>query len=280
MTDATSHLQAFATLVNTSGGHFPLLECAATVPQYADDGFAPADVVRCVHAWGEQLAARIAADTSATNRLRLLNHFFFDELHFAPGDNDYYSVDNSYLHRVVERRRGIPITLSLLYMEVGRAIGLKLNGVNFPGHFLVRLPVGDNALLIDVYGRGVTLSAEQLQARAAQAGPAAAEVPLELHLRPAPARDILARLLRNLKAIHARGSDWTALLEVQHRLVLLAPDVPEERRDRALAYEKLECPRAAADDLVAYLSLHADPPDAHEIRDRLARLQRQVQRLN
>jgi regulator of sirC expression with transglutaminase-like and TPR domain len=275
-----THLEAFSTLVTRGTGGLPLLECAASVPQYADPDFAPADVVRQVEAWGRQLAARIAADTSPANRLRLLNHFFFDELAFGPGDADYYSVDNSYLHRVVERRRGIPITLSLLYMEVGRAIGLKLAGVNFPGHFLVRLPVGDNALLIDVYGHGITLSAAQLQARAAKAGPVAAETPLELHLRPASARDILARLLRNLKAIHARASDWTALLEVQHRLVLLAPDAPEERRDRALAFEKLECPRAAVDDLVAYLSLHPDPPDVHEMRDRLARLQRRAQRLN
>lgn len=277
---ANAPLQVFFTLVNGADGPIPLLECAATVPQYADTQFTPAEVVRRVTTWGEQLATRIAADTSAANRLRLLNHFFFDELHFAPGDADYYSVDNSYLHRVIERRRGIPITLSLLYIEVGRAIGLKFTGVNFPGHFLVRLPVGDNALLIDVYARGATLSAEQLQARIAHAGPAAAEVPLELHLRPAQPRDILARLLRNLKAIHARAADWAALLEVQHRLVVLVPDVPEERRDRALAYEKLECPRAAAEDLVAYLSLHTDPPDAREIRDRLVRLQRQAQRLN
>lgn len=275
-----THLDAFADLINRPADRFPLLESAAAVAQYADEGFTPEDVVRQVRAWGEQLAARIAADTSPGNRLRLLNHFFFHELGFAPNDANYYSVDNSYLHRVIAQRRGIPVTLSLLYIEIGRAIRLKLAGVNAPNRFLVRLPVGNRVLYIDVYGGGRTLSpgeVDALRRRLAEADP---DTPPEEHLRDATGREILVRMLRNLRTIHLRASDWQPLLEVQHRLVMLAPDEPEERRLRACAYERLECPRAAAEDLVAYLSLHPDPPDAHELRGSLARLRRAASRLN
>ncbi len=257
-----------------------LLEAAASVALYARQDFDPAQVVRTVRTWGERLAARIPPDASTVGRLRMLNHFYFEELGFHPNDNDYYSVDNSYLHRVVERRTGIPITLSLLYIELGRAIGLKLVGVGFPGHFLVRLALSEGALVIDVFARGQTLSAEMLRARLKAVLRASAPPPLAPYLRAASERDVLARLLRNLKAIHAEHEDWSALLEIQHRLVALLPDAAEERRDRALVFERLECPRAAAEDLRAYLARRPEPRDACALRARLARLQSAARSLN
>ncbi|GIL04870.1 tetratricopeptide repeat protein [Betaproteobacteria bacterium PRO7] len=257
-----------------------LLEAAASVPLYARQDFDPAQVVRTVRAWGERLRARIAPDASTVSRLRMLNHFYFDELGFRPNEDEYYSVDNSYLHRVVERRTGIPITLSLLYIEVGRAIGLKLAGVGFPGHFLVKLAMSEGALFIDVFGRGQTLSADALRARLKAVLRGSAEPPLAPYLRAASEREVLARLLRNLKAIHAEHEEWPALLEIQHRLVALLPDAPEERRDRAFVFERLECPRAAAEDLSAYLAARPEPRDARELRSRLKELRDAARSLN
>jgi regulator of sirC expression with transglutaminase-like and TPR domain len=272
-------LESFRQLV-AAGRPLPLLDCAAQVPLYADPRCQPDAVVTAVRTWGERLAQRVPADSSANNRLRLLNHFYFEELGFHANAEQYYEPTNSHLHRVIERRSGIPITLSLLYIEIGRAAGLKLFGVGFPGHFLVKLLVHDGAMFIDVFGGGVLLSADDLRARLQAATRGDETLPLEVYLRPASEREILARLLRNLKAIHWNAGEWVAAFEVQQRLVAVLPDEPVERRDRALLYERLECPRAAAEDLVAYLSMHPNPQDAREMRERLMQLQQAARQLN
>jgi len=272
-------LDAFTELVRTPAPRFPLLECAAELPLYSDRRCDPRRVVATVRGWGAQLRARVAADVSAPNRLRLLNHYFFDELGFHPNTGNYYSPDNSYLHRVVERRTGIPISLALLYIEIGRAIGLKLSGIGFPGHFLVKAQCGEGLLLIDVFARGVSLSAADLRHRLDQVL-RGTKAPLEAYLRVASEREILARMLHNLKAIHADGEQWQALLEVQNRLVALLPDSAEERRDRGLVYAQLECPRAAANDLAAYLTMEPGASDREDIRERLAQLRRAAAALN
>lgn len=257
-----------------------LLTQAAELPLYADPGFEPQRVLDQVQSWAAQLRVRVAPDASPFVRLRLLNHFFFGELGFTGAGDDYQSAHNSYLHRVIERRRGIPITLSILYMELGRAAGLKLEGVSFPGHFLVRLPLNSGTVFIDVYGGGATLSTEDLRQRLRATLPGESDAPLAPYLRAAREREILARMLRNLKAIHWQAQQWVAALEVVNRLVDLLPEAAQERLDRAQLYERLECPRAAAADMVAYLSLSASPPDAAEVNRRLASLKQAASRLH
>ncbi len=275
------HIEDFSSLVGQGDRRaLPLLAAAALVPLYADAACDPQRTVEQVRIWGEQLRARMAADASALARLRPLNHFFFGELGFAGARRDYRAAENSYLHRVIERRCGLPITLSLLYMELGKAAALRLQGVCFPGHFLVKLRLADGTVFIDVFGGGTTLSLDDLHGRLQLASPQVTAAQLGPYLRAASDREILARLLRNLKAIHWEARDWPAALEVVNRLIAVVPDEPQERRDRASLFERLECPRAAAEDLVAYLSLSPTPRDAAEVRDRLARLQQAAARLN
>lgn len=257
-----------------------LLSAAARVPLYAEPDCEPQRVLDQVQGWTMQLRVRVAPDASPFARLRLLNHFFFGELGFAGADDGYRSAQCSYLHRVIERRRGIPITLSILYMELGRAAGLRLEGVSFPGHFLVRLPLSAGIVFIDVRGGGATLSTDDLRQRLRAMLPGEADPPLAAYLRPATEQEILARMLRNLKAIHWQAQQWAAALAVVDRLVGLQPGSPRERLDRAQLYERLECPRAAVDDLAAYLSLAPSSPDATEARRRLARLRQAVARLH
>ncbi len=258
----------------------PLLAAAAQVPVYADPECDPQRTIGQVQAWCGKLRARVAPDASVLSRLRLLNHLFFGELTFCGAERDYQAAENSYLHRVIERRRGIPITLSLLYLELGKAAGLRLQGVCFPGHFLVKLKLADGSAFIDVFGGGATLSPDDLRALLKRAMPQRSDAKLSPFLRAASDREILARLLRNLKAIHWEAEQWPAALEVLNRLIAVVPDEPQERRDRACAYERLECPRAAVADWVAYLSLSPAPPDAFEIGERLARLRQAAARLN
>jgi regulator of sirC expression with transglutaminase-like and TPR domain len=212
----------------------------------------------------------------------MLNHFFYHELGFAGNINDYYDPDNSYLHRVIATRRGIPISLAVLYMELAQQIGLNVKGISFPGHFLMKLSVQSGDIVLDPFN-GVSLSREELEERLEpyfmqQGYPM--DVPLGSYLQPAPARDILVRMLRNLKALFIEHLRWQRVLGVQQRLVILLPEEITERRDRGLAYANLECPRAALRDLEAYLEDRPNAADADMIRSRIPELREASRRMN
>jgi len=275
-----SRLESFAQLVDQSRSPLPLLEAVASLAVDAYPDRDPAVSVAAVRHLGERLSLRIAADMSALHRLRLLNHFLFEELGFRGNVEGYDEPDNSYLNRVLERRLGIPISLTVIYAEVGRAVGLKFAGVGFPSHFLAKLTVSDGALLIDVFAGGLLLSEVELRQRLNAVFDGDPPRPLEAYLQAASEREVLTRWLHNLKRIHAQAGDWERLLKVANRLVILRPDSSEELRDRAFAYEQLECPRAAADDLAQYLARRPDAVDAGEVRKRLSDLQRSASRLN
>ncbi len=274
----TEPAEKFAQLVAGSG-RIDLLTAVAAI---ATDAFPEAELDRAcaqIRAWAERLRGSGATSLSVPDRLRLLNRFFFDELRFRGNRVDYFDLDNNYLNRVVERRIGLPISISVIYLELGRALDLDLAGVNFPRRFLVKLEQQGAPLVIDVFDGGTVLSTEELRTRLAQAHGADAG-PLETYLRPASQREILARWLYNLKLIHRRREDWGALLAVGHRLIALLPGAVDELLDRAAAYEKLECPRAAADDIAAVLKRQPGRPDASALRERLAWLEQQALRLN
>ena len=228
------------------------------------------------------LHKRLPPDFSTTHRLIALNNYLFRELGFAGNDNEYYDPRNSFLNDVITRKTGIPITLSILYLEVGTRLGLKLKGVSFPGHFLVKVRVTGGELVLDPYAGGRSLSEEELRERLAQfAGEQTAKTaPLEEFLEAATPRQILARLLRNLKAIYLEADETERALDVMNRLVILLPDVPEERRDRGMAFARLDCPRAAADDLGHYASERPRADDAAQVAAQLAAAAIAAARLN
>jgi len=263
-----------------------LLETVAALTRFVDHDSRPEDVVSTVRTWAERLCGRIAPDASALNRLRMLNHFFFDELgfHGERGQADEDGADAGYLHRVIERRAGIPDCLSLLYMEIGRAIGLRLCGVAFAGSFLVKLDCNSRVLVIDVSERGTTLSAQQLRSKLAigsqEASAVAGDDTLQQCLRGMSEDDFLLRILRGIGQRHRAAGQWEAALAVQSQLIERLPDSRRERLARAEIYERLECPRAAADDLEQCLRGSPHAADAGGIRRRYLSLRRQASRLN
>jgi regulator of sirC expression with transglutaminase-like and TPR domain len=298
--DVMTPLEYFSTLVSQpdDGEDIPLTEAALSIAQDVEPKFDLATAQSDIDRLAATLKARLPADAVQVHKLRLLNRYFFHELGFAGNANDYYDPANSYLSKVIERRRGIPISLAVLLMEIGHQIGLPLRGVSFPGHFLVKLKVRAGDLYLDPM-TGDSLSREQLEERlsefleavranAMSDGSTASErvdrelfdVALGQALREASSREILARMLRNLKGIYHGRNDYAHLLEVQHRLVILLPDEPEELRDRGLVYAQLECPRAALEDLNAYLDRVPDAPEAAEIRRTCAVLRGASDRLN
>jgi regulator of sirC expression with transglutaminase-like and TPR domain len=215
-------------------------------------------------------AARPEVDRGAEPRARLLAlaRFLHEDQGFCGNRTDYYDARNSYLNEVLERRTGIPITLALVYVALGKRLDLPLRGVGFPGHFLVRC-ASLTPLVLDPY-EGILLDRAECEERWRVAVPDA-----EFDVRaldPSPAPAILARLIGNLKQIHLAAQDWSRALACVERLLVLAPDSPAELRDRGLLYARLECFAAAATDLRRFLVLAPRDPSADAVRSQLLEL--------
>jgi regulator of sirC expression with transglutaminase-like and TPR domain len=276
--DAPTALDYFAALV-ADDDSFSLLEAAVAVAQDELPGLDVQGALAQVDALAEKLRRRIPADAAPLQRLRLLNQYFFHELGFAGNVNDYYDRRNSLLPEVLATRRGIPLTLALIYIEIATQLGLQARGVSFPGHFLVKLHMPRGEVVIDPF-TGRSLGREELEERLQPYRQQNHlldddEVPLGLFLQAAPPRDIIARLLRNLKEIHRSAGDWERLAAVQQRLVILLPLDWEERRDHALALARLGRRGQAAEELAAYLQHRPEARDAPAMRRELAAWRRQ-----
>jgi regulator of sirC expression with transglutaminase-like and TPR domain len=278
----TTTLLDYWSLLVREDASLPVFEAALAIAQ---DEYPALDMLALLHQvdqFGSRLRARIPADAPTQYRIHCLNQLFFKELGFRGNANDYYDPDNSYLNRVIERRCGLPITLSLLYMEIGQQAGIPLQGVAFPGHYLVKVKVGGGEAFLDIFNGGASLSYDDLIGRI-EPGLDAMHGTLEsvaAFLHPANPRETLARTLRNLKNIYRYDKDWKRLLDVQRRMVILLPDEPTELRDRGLAYAHLDCPSAAIDDLQAYLVARPQADDRNAIGEQIEFLRHAVGRLN
>jgi regulator of sirC expression with transglutaminase-like and TPR domain len=270
------------------------IELARACLQIAEDAYPGLDVdgyVGEIDRFARRLRARLGINAVLEDRVIALNEFLFDDLGFSGNTDDYYDPRNSYLNEVIDRRTGIPITLAVLYMEIGRRIELPFEGVSFPGHFLVRLPLRGGTLVLDPFSGGVPQSESELRERLKRVIPPAAadgktggasiaELPLGQFLEPASNRQILVRVLRNLKGIYRDKDKPERMLEVLNRMIILAPDAASELRDRGFVYQRLECWRPALNDLAGYLERAPDAADADEVRAKMVDLSIRCARLN
>lgn len=230
---------------------------------------------------GERLRKRLRPDIGTRDALLALNHYLFEELGFRGNGDDYYDPRNSFLNDVIDRRLGIPITLSVIYIEVGRRIGLPLHGVSFPAHFLVKCTLRDGAIVLDPYAGGISLGIEDLQERLKPI--AQAELPSELvttMLASTAPADVFVRILRNLRGIYLTKSDRVKALSTCDRIIALKPQDVDEYRERGRLYDELECFRAALADFTQYLRLSPDAPDRAEVTARISQLEAHAARLN
>ncbi|MBY4598330.1 tetratricopeptide repeat protein [Ottowia caeni] len=268
-------LAYFSALVQ-SDEHFPLLEAAACL---AHDEYPELDmeqVLADVDRMAARLERRVAPGTSALERVRALNQFFFGDLGFGGNVNDYYNPDNSHLNVVLHTRRGIPISLAVIWLELAQGLGLEAEGVGFPGHFLVQITLPGGKVVIDPFS-GQSLSRSDLRERIAEIHPnlplrEGSDLPLALYLQSCRPRQIIARMLRNLQEIHRSQQDWPRLLAVQERLVILLPQAWEEVRDRGLTLAELGERQRARQDLSLYLREAPHAGDRQAMAERLADL--------
>lgn len=279
--DTPTALEYFAALV-ADDASLSVTEAAVAVGQDDEPRLDTQGVLAQIDMLAERLRRRLPGDAPPLQRLRLLNSYFFHELGFAGNVNDYHDRRNSYLHEVVKTRRGIPITLAVLYIELATQVGLQAQGVSFPGHFLVKLRMPRGEVVLDPFS-GQTLSRDELEDRLAPFRRRFGltgdnEVPLGLYLQAATPRDIIARLLRNLKEIHRRVGDRPRLVAVLERLAVLLPDAWDERRDLALVLGELGRLEDAIDQLALYLQQRPDADDAGRMQQQLAGWQVRVAR--
>ena len=261
-TSAQDAKLAYFSQLLADNASLPLTEAACAIAQDNFPALDTLDVLTQIDAFAATLLRRIPRDAGAESKLRYLNRYFFHELGFGGNRNDYYSVDNSFLHRVLQTRRGIPISLAVIYVEIAQQLGLRAQGVSFPGHFLIKVKMPDGEVVIDPFS-GTSLSRESLEEWLAEhASVGGATLPLQFYLKAASAREVIVRMLRNLKQIYRQTLQWTALLPVAQRLVICLPDDTSELRDRGLVYERLGYFDEAIADLSAYI---ARDPDAHDV---------------
>ncbi len=243
------------------------------------------DDVRCdveeslglLDAMGAQAREKIDAYHGA--RVVALNKYLFDEIGFKGDRENYYDPRNSFLNRVIERRAGIPITLSVVYMEVGRRAGLQIEGIGMPGHFIVRVCDADaSAVLVDPFN-GEIMDEDDCQHRLDEMYGGQVALSSE-HLRAVSKREILIRMLTNLKSIYAQAQMYRRALAVVERILVLAPHLLSKRRDRGVLLAQLDRLHEASIDVQMYLNLTENAPDAESVREQLKKIRMRLAMLN
>jgi regulator of sirC expression with transglutaminase-like and TPR domain len=224
-------------------------------------------------------ARRVHEEANPFARLDGLRTYLFEELGFRGNLEQYNDPRNSFLNEVLDRRVGIPLTLSILFVEQARAAGFDARGIGLPGHFVTRVTYDGRTILVDPFHAGAVITPEdckQLVARSTGRGwlfrPA--------YLEGSSERAMLARLLMNLKYAYLGRSDYARALSVVERLLLVSPDDSAEIRDRGFLQARLGRPGAAIADLEHYLSLSPDAPDTKSVEGRLVWLRRRLSETN
>ena len=280
-------LEPFAQLLRREDARIDLARACLMIAEDAYPGLEVERYMGEIERMALRLRGRLPQNSSGEERVVALNQFLYEDLGYWGNTDDYYDPRNSYLNEVIERKTGIPITLSIVYMELGRRVGLPLEGVSFPGHFLVRLRLRGGMLVLDPFAGGVPQSEDDLRSRVKRVIPdgvaddlPAGELPLDQFLEPATNRQILSRVLRNLKGIYREADKPERMLEVLNRMLLVTPGASAELRDRGYVYQRLECYRAALKDLTDYTQREPDAADLDEVRGKLFELSALCARLN
>lgn len=227
-----------------------------------------------------RVASRLRATPSARETITILNRVLFEEEGLRGNRDDYYDPRNSFLNDVLDRKLGIPITLSVIYMEVARRVGFPVAGTAMPGHFLLKhYDVLSGEIVIDAFNRGRVLSTDECRERIDEIYGGDIEFQPEF-LQPVTNREILTRMLNNLRQIYFTKRDFRKGLIVLDLLLAIPPRSPEMLRERALVRLNLDQYVGAAQDLATYLKLQPAASDAEDVKETLDMVRQLLARLN
>jgi regulator of sirC expression with transglutaminase-like and TPR domain len=231
--------------------------------------------LRRVDGLARTVAGRLDDDPGALSAVRALNGLLVDEEGFRGNLEDYYDPRNSFLNDVLDRRTGIPITLSTLYIEVGRRAGLTVEGIGLPGHFVVRV----KGTIVDPFHGGAVLSEKDCQKRLDRIYGGRLRLD-DAMLAPCDRKAIVARTLSNLKAIYTKAGDYIRALNVVELLMRVDPGSLEQMRDRGMLHAALDCYALAAGELEEYLEKAGNAPGNEPVRQKVAELRASAARVN
>ncbi len=271
--NSLSARQLFTQAVNQADEDIDLIQAALYI---ALEEYPSLDIQRYLHQLDEMAGAvrdRIPTERYPMRVVKAINQYLFHELGFRGNTDDYYNPRNSFLNDVIDRRTGIPISLSLVYLAVAERVGFPIVGIGMPGHFLISPVFEGSEIFIDPFNQGEILFAADCEERLAQIY----SRPVELKpsfIEPVTPRRFLVRMLANLKVVYMNQKLLYKALCAVERMLLVLPNQPLEIRDRGLLYFQLGQWRAAAQDLEAYLLINPYAEDARVIEQLLDELRR------
>jgi regulator of sirC expression with transglutaminase-like and TPR domain len=268
----------FEQALSAGSGSIDLARAALLIAAEEEGSVDVQHYMSILHQWGDQ--ARKLILESAEDPLTVFDRFFFDELGFHGNEQNYFDPRNSFLNRVIDRRTGIPITLSIVYMEVGRRAGLQIEGVGMPGHFIVSVYSGpdDTKTFVDPF-HGTLLDRVECQQLLDNLFDSRVSL-REEHLRSVSEQEILVRMLGNLKAIYVRYGLRRKAISIIERILLLEPNSVLEVKDRGILRARCGDPARAIRDLEIYLKAQPEAEDSIEIANEVKRLKIGLASLN
>jgi regulator of sirC expression with transglutaminase-like and TPR domain len=268
----------FAAIAGLPDERIDLAEAALWIAAEEQPGVEPGPWLALLDDIAERLRPRLAGVADELDRVGLLSGFLSAEIGLRGNDEDYYDPRNSFLNEVLARGLGVPITLALVYIEVGRRAGVPLVGVGFPGHFLLRHSLYPQ-LLLDPFAGGRLLTEEDCRQMLEKLS--GGSLPFDARLlRPSGPRQILIRMLNNLRGIYLNRNEPLKAIGALDRVVLLDPDDVGARRDRGLLSLRWGDPHRGIEDLERYLALEPEAPDAEAVEELLVEARRRVERVN
>lgn len=273
----------FERIVTGADDEINLAEAALLIARSEYPGLDIDYYLGCLDDMAAGIAGQLPDHCPMPQVLGQINHYLFNEQGYSGNLHNFLDPRNSFLNDVLERKLGIPISLSLLYMEIGHRLGLSIEGISFPGHFLIKLPADDGDVVLDPFAGGVSLDESDLKRRLQHVNSIDAELlcdRLPDLLQPASNKAILARILRNLKSIYGNTGDKLRMLKVLNYLLAVTPDEVLELKARGDLYEQLQCYRAALEDLERVCLLTGQQWESEEIAARCMTLRRRANLLH
>jgi len=270
--------QAFAAAVNRSDGTVDLATSALLIARLEYPSLETRPYLRRLDDMARTIHSRLDEGADPQTRLAALCVYLFEEEGFRGNNEEYYDPRNSFLNDVLDRRVGIPITLSTVFIEVGQRTGLEVSGVGLPGHFIVRVHDDRGDVLVDPFHGGALLSEDDCQKRLDRISGGKMKLRPQ-HLAPCSRRQMLARMLSNLKGIYVKSGDHLRAIGVMDLLLTVTAD-PEQVRDRGLLYASLDCYALAASDLASYLERTPSARDSDTVRATLEEMRLRAARVN
>ena len=270
--------ERFAELVSGSEAALNLAEAALLIAQEEQPELDVAAYLGRLDALAERVRSRLPEAPSFADTIQALNTVLFEEEGLSGNQTDYHDPRNSFLNEVLDRKLGIPITLSLVYIEVGNRLGVPLVGVGFPGHFVVKYAGPDGETVLDPFQAGSRVSQVQMEDKLRSMygpnNPFASQLPKLL--AAVGKKDMLLRMLRNLKQIYTQKEDFERALSVAERILLVVPDHPVEVRDRGAIHHRMGHQQLAVRDFQRYLQLAPKADDAKAVRAVMVRTMAQL----